>query len=348
MVDLSDAMKDELIEALSQNTTDSVYLKDAKSGRFVWTNDAKAAKYGKKPEEMIGLTDFDLLPEEEAKNAWKSDQQAIESRSCVKGEESLTRRDGSVGWVSFTKCPRIVNGEVVRVMGISRNITEQKITENHNVAVTYLLKHDVINKLMAMTLIVTFLLKNKYTNPQIALRNLKKKIVSTEKRVRDCVLMDENASKVKTIDISDLVDSVLDEYSEDFIEKNITIDNNLGGIPQDKAKVEASEELISSTKNALRNFSDNSVKHAGEGITVAVGCEDMEEATKIIFYNSGIIQKEVVERLFEPGQTDGKGTGMGLYLTRESIRNLGGDIWYEPSWEGHTQFIILIPKIKKT
>jgi PAS domain S-box-containing protein len=327
---------------------DSAYLKDL-FGRFLWVNEAKAKNSNTTTEAMVGKTDFDFLPHDEAQRIWESESVLVETGVPIQDEvEELTRADGNRHWKSVTRnLIQDENGKVIGIFGVSRDVTAQKIAENHNIAVTKMLKHDLINKTMAMSLTVRLLSSKKgkgYTNPELAFQKLKKKILGVEKIVKRCVLVGDKPSKTITVDLADLVESVLDESIDDLIEKNISIDNDQGGIPQDEIEIEASDVLISVISSAISNFTENSLRYGGENFTIAVGREKHENDVRIIFYTSGTpVPEETVKRIFEQGYTSGKGSGMGLFLIKKLIQNLGGDVWHEYTWDGHSQFVIKIP-----
>jgi len=94
-------------------------------------NKAKAVHSNVKPEEMIGKTDFDFLPEEEARRAFEDDEELLKARKFVINKvEELTGVDGSERWVSVTKVPRFDDeGNIIGTVGISHDITEWKRLE---------------------------------------------------------------------------------------------------------------------------------------------------------------------------------------------------------------------------
>lgn len=120
-----------LLQTLMDSIPDSIYFKD-EDNKFIKVNKAKAARYNVKPEEMIGKTDFDFLPEEIAKNAYNDDEEVLKSgKFIVNKVEKITSLDGSERWVSVTKIPRFdTEGNIVGTMGISRDITEWKKLED--------------------------------------------------------------------------------------------------------------------------------------------------------------------------------------------------------------------------
>lgn len=333
----------EMLYALLKYIPVSVYFMD-RDGRFVAVSRAKAEHSGTTVENMLGKTDFDFLPEAQAKKAWTDNQKVMETGECYEGDEQLPRIDGSEDWVSVTKAPWIEEGEIVGVIGITINITQQKKAENHNVNVTQILKHDAKNRLLEMGYITKMLLKKRFLNPELALQNLFKKIIGAEKIISDCVLIDGKEVKKERCDLSDIVDSVFAEYQQEIDENEIFCDNTLGGIPAEEVVVEGERLKIGLTRAGLRNTIGNSIKHSGKGFRIAVGLENLGTIKKINVYNSGKpIPREYIDKLFEPGFSGGKGSGMGLYLIRNLLRNIGGDILYQPTREGHTNFIILIP-----
>jgi PAS domain S-box-containing protein len=119
-----------LLELLMDNIPDSIYFKDLQS-RFVVVNAAKAKRVRMSPEEMVGKTDFDFLPEEEARRAFEDDQFILKTgQALVNKIERLTGFSGDERWVSVTKIPwRDASGQVIGTMGVSRDITSWKRAE---------------------------------------------------------------------------------------------------------------------------------------------------------------------------------------------------------------------------
>ena len=65
-----DISESQIVRALMEHSTDSIYFKDLKS-RFVLINKALAERLGiKDPDEAVGKTDFDFFTEEHAKQAY--------------------------------------------------------------------------------------------------------------------------------------------------------------------------------------------------------------------------------------------------------------------------------------
>jgi PAS domain S-box-containing protein len=125
-----DKQRDEhaLLQALMDNIPDSIYFKDT-LGRFILINKSQAVLAGiEKPEEAIGKTDFDFFPEELAKQ-YRCDEEEIfrTGRPLVNKEEKLVDKGGNTLWFSTTKIPLCDDsGNVIGIMGISRDVTQRK------------------------------------------------------------------------------------------------------------------------------------------------------------------------------------------------------------------------------
>jgi PAS domain S-box-containing protein len=125
-----------LFQALLDNVPDSIYFKD-ENNRFILVNKAKAEHSTLSPEDMIGKTDYDFLPEHQARKAFENDNNIMKTGQPIIDEvEKLTGKDGSERWVSVTKIPRYSSeGKIIGTMGISRDVTkrvkETKETEKY-------------------------------------------------------------------------------------------------------------------------------------------------------------------------------------------------------------------------
>jgi PAS domain S-box-containing protein len=124
------AREHELLKSLMDTIPDSVYFKDDQN-RFILVNKAKAEHSNVSPETMIGKTDFDFFPPGQAQR-FVDDENAImrSGQAMIDKLEHLESDDGSERWVSVTKIPRYnEEGDIIGTMGISRDVTEWKRTE---------------------------------------------------------------------------------------------------------------------------------------------------------------------------------------------------------------------------
>ena len=120
--------QNDLLRALFDATTDFVYMKDLE-GRYVAMNMAGAKALGKAPEQVVGKTDFDLFPHEIA-DLWRSEDREVASLGeSISREQDLRLGDNDVNLHTLKSPWRNDRGEIIGVVGISRDVTEKKRAE---------------------------------------------------------------------------------------------------------------------------------------------------------------------------------------------------------------------------
>lgn len=114
-----------LLRAVADGTSDAVFVKD-RDGKYLLFNKAAAKLFGKSVAEVADKYDTDLFDPESARLLLERDQRVMNSGGAETEEEDLT-----VGGITrtflATKAPyRDANGNVMGVIGISRDITDRK------------------------------------------------------------------------------------------------------------------------------------------------------------------------------------------------------------------------------
>lgn len=120
-----------LLNALMVNMPDKIYFKDRES-RFIQINRTLAQMFQiQDPSDACGKSDFDFFSGEHARQAFGDEQRLLATgEPLLAVEEKETWPDGSVSWASTTKIPlRAGDGSIVGIMGISRDITARKTSE---------------------------------------------------------------------------------------------------------------------------------------------------------------------------------------------------------------------------
>jgi diguanylate cyclase (GGDEF)-like protein/PAS domain S-box-containing protein len=140
--DLDDA---QMFSALMENMADSIYFKD-RMCRLIRISHKMAENLGVQPGEIIGKTDEDLFGQEFGARTRRDDLKVMETGEPIIGlVESNRRTDGSINWTSTTKIPvRNPNGEIIGLLGITREINELKKTE---LELQFLATHDLLTSL---------------------------------------------------------------------------------------------------------------------------------------------------------------------------------------------------------
>ncbi len=120
-----------LLRTLIDNLPDSIYAKDA-TGRKTLSNPTDLAHIGAQTEaDVLGKTDWELFPEEVAKNFYTDDMAVIQTgQPLLNREEQSIDSKGRPHWALTSKIPlRDEEGQVVGLVGIGLDITTRKQAE---------------------------------------------------------------------------------------------------------------------------------------------------------------------------------------------------------------------------
>jgi two-component system NtrC family sensor kinase len=139
-----------------------------------------------------------------------------------------------------------------------------------------------------------------------------------------------------------IINPAVENFERQSLEKNIRINNF---VPEElKVCVDNSLMLIVSN-----NLLSNAIKYGSSGGVITIEAKDAGEDVRVSFYNDGepILESES-ELLFKkfsrlPNAQQRKGTGLGLFITKEIIEKHGGTIWVQPQAHGNT-FIFILKK----
>ncbi|MCA9084468.1 MAG: PAS domain-containing protein [Planctomycetaceae bacterium] len=119
------------LTTLMDNLPDVIFIKDT-DGRFLLANPALVRLYGcQTASQLIGKTDIDFVPADVARHFAEDDRRVMESgRPLVNREECNVDPQGHVLWMLTSKIPlRSPDGSVIGLVGIGRDITEQKTAQ---------------------------------------------------------------------------------------------------------------------------------------------------------------------------------------------------------------------------
>ncbi|NDY93180.1 PAS domain S-box protein [Ideonella livida] len=114
-------------EAILRALPDLVWLKDLE-GRYEYASPRFEALVNRPLHEVLGRTDEELVSPEEAARYRERDQKVLDTQAPVQFEEAQRfAQDGHVEWLQTIKTPvRDARGRVIGVLGIGRNLTEQR------------------------------------------------------------------------------------------------------------------------------------------------------------------------------------------------------------------------------
>ncbi len=125
------AQQGDLLQAMLDNMPDRIYFKNTQS-RFVKVSQTMVKRLAvETPEQVIGKTDFDFHPPEQARQFMLDEELIMASgEPLINKVEKQTNAQGDTIWASVTKVPVYDRlGEATGIIGISRDITALKEAE---------------------------------------------------------------------------------------------------------------------------------------------------------------------------------------------------------------------------
>jgi two-component system NtrC family sensor kinase len=142
----------------------------------------------------------------------------------------------------------------------------------------------------------------------------------------------------------DIFDPCLEIFGSQIAERQMKIVNNIAP----DISLQGDIDLL---RIAANNLVGNAVKYGLDKGKVILTSKDLGRKIQIEIYNDSLpIQEHEKEKLFKKFSRLGtlkekevKGTGLGLFVTKEIVKKHGGDIWVEPKENGNS-FIFQLEK----
>ncbi len=119
------------LEGIIDNLPVTVFVKDAKEGRFILWNKKSETLFGLKSEEALGKTDYDFFPKEQADFFRKKDFEVLKSGKVIDiPEEPIDSRRLGRRYLHTIKVPIYdEKNNPIFLLGFSEDITEKKEVE---------------------------------------------------------------------------------------------------------------------------------------------------------------------------------------------------------------------------
>ena len=114
----------DLLHTICENIPDGIFAKDLQ-GRVIMSNSAGPRNIGKSITDVVGKNAYEIFSSETAEQMEKNDQLVFESEQ----PQTFETTEKALAFMT-TKTPyRDRQGEVIGLLGISRNMTDQKNAE---------------------------------------------------------------------------------------------------------------------------------------------------------------------------------------------------------------------------
>jgi two-component system sensor histidine kinase/response regulator len=348
----------ELLQALMDNVPDTIYFKDS-SSKFTRINQAQANIMGlQSTEDAIGKSDFDFLPEEQAKMIFQAEAEMMQSgKPLINQIELINHAKKGPIYVSATKIPlKDHDGNIAGLVGISRDVTEieearkslnlaKAKAEEANMAKSLFLanmSHEIRTPMNGVIGMSDVLGQTKLSDEQREYLNIITKsgnsLLSIINNILDFSKIESGSLELEKapINIRQIVENVADVLITSASNKGVDLMNYVdSSIPEivEGDSVRLSQVLINLVNNALK-FTEH-----GEVYFTAELTESTEFSFKVLFKvkDNGIgISEEAQQKIFHSfTQVDSSttrkygGTGLGLAISKRLVEMMGGTIGVE-------------------
>lgn len=343
-------------EALLSNIPDSVWLKD-NGGRYIAVNKSFAGLCGRTAEEVAGKIDNEIWPGHLAERCIQDDKEVMQSRTekCVV-EPSIDKL-GREAWIETIKRPIFgENGEVVGMVGIARDITARKKSEERlkrysehleelveersrqlrdkerlaaigETAV--MIGHDLRNPLQAI--VSTIYLAKLKVEKSSAEANFDKPGIISDLETLEKQSMYMNKIVCNLQDYSrplrpDMVNLSLPAIiKETFASMNIPDNIEIKTMVEESIFLRGDSTMMG---RVLINLISNAIEAMPQGGTLHLSASTTESDVILSIKDTGPgVPSEVKDKIFHPLITSkAKGMGMGLVVCKRLIEAMNGDI----------------------
>jgi PAS domain S-box-containing protein len=367
-----------LLSAIVENLPHMIFVKDAVDLRFVLFNRAGEELLGVPRGRMLGKSDFDLFPADQAEFFVTKDREVLTRGTLldIPVEEILSPSQGERA-LHTKKVPILDDeGRPRYLLGISEDITDQldaakernKLARQLELAQTMGtigrlaagIAHDFNNVLLVIMASGQYLLddKSRAEPDREALEDIIKSAQRGADLTRKLLAFGRRqALELGPVDVNAVVENIewlLRRLIGDEIKLHVVLDHGAGTVRADLGQMErVAANLAVNARDAMPN--GGTLTFATASVTMDIDdLRSHDGATPGRYVQLSVtdtgtgMSADVVQHIFEPGFTTkevGRGTGLGLATVSDIVRETGGFVAVE-SEPGHgTTFRVYLPSI---
>ncbi|WP_256287839.1 PAS domain-containing protein [Halobellus inordinatus] len=329
------------LDAIVHNTSEAIYIKNRES-EYVFINEVGADIFDETPETVVGKTDDELFDTESADAVRADDRHVFETGS---GEtwERVRYVDGTEHVFIDNKFPyRDESGEIIGLVGVSRDITERKAYEQQLEEqrdgldlLNKVVRHDIRNNLQVVLgygdLLGPYVDADGNEHLTKILNNAESAVELTHTAADLAEVMVHPDRDPTRVCLDDILQTQITEVCETFDGATVAVAGSLPAV-----EVLADDMLSSVFRNLLKNAVQHNDKDVPE-VTVSAAVDDDAGAVTVRVADNGPgVPEDLRPSIFGKGEKglDSEGTGVGLYLVRTLVEAYGGDVWIEDETAG--------------
>ncbi len=349
---------EEKYRSLVESAEDFIFTVDQR-GMLQSMNSFTAAFFGGSPEEFLERDLSSLFPERIAERQMESIHLVLSNGKSVRDEFEVVVADRTI-WLSANYMPlRTDRGEVSAVLCIARDITENKNLQTQLINAEKLaslgtlaagVAHEINNPLSIILGFCDLLLEKAEKDSQ-QFEDLK----TVERQGLHCKQIVENLlsfarageENAQCSDLTRTLQEIIDVVRHTLEMNNIDL---VVELPETPLLVKGDSHRL---QQVFLNLINNAVAAMEGGGILTIRAMRRRNKAVIQFHDNGVgIPEENMDHLFEPFFTtkpEGKGTGLGLFVSYGIVAKYGGNIACEsntgdtPGAPRGTVFTITLP-----
>ncbi|RJG25874.1 CHASE domain-containing protein [Massilia cavernae] len=337
-----------LLDSVLDSVDAHVYMKD-RERRYRYVNAKAAAFMGRKPEDIVGRLDSEILGQFQADAYWDQDRDIFEHGRRQSGHIQFIEVDGEVRQLWTVNVPVTFNGEVTAVIGLGTDVTElHKLKAQADAASqaksNFLsnMSHEIrtpMNSIIGMS----HLALKTVTNPKQ--RDYLEKIYHSSQHLLGIINDILDFSKIEAgklnlevldFELDALMQNISGQLGDAAAAKGLSLEFDVA--PGLSHQLRGDPLRL---EQVLLNFTGNAIKFSESGV-IRIGAHPAEERdgevlVRFEVHDNGIgMSDEEMASLFQPfHQADTSttrrygGTGLGLVISKQLAELMGGQVGVE-------------------
>ncbi len=346
-----------LLAAIVESSDDAILSKDLDGTITSW-NRAAERIFGYTCQEIVGRSILTLIPEE-----LQGEEQVIlrKIRNGERIEHYETIRLSKHGErleLSLTISP--VKDETGRTIGaskVARDISERRrmerlLIQSEKIAATgrmaATIAHEINNPLEAVMNLIYLSRTSEFISEDVRgyLMTAEQEIERVSMIARQTLGYFRETTSEVTLGVQDLLTQVLDVYQTKLVSRRIQVERDFQPVrPLTLKRGEITQVFSNLVSNSVDAMSDGGVLQVG----ISEVQDDRAGGVRIEIKDEGPgIPAELLSRIFEPFFTtkEGRGTGIGLWISRQFVEGRGGSLQVKSRTEGPdrgSRFVVFLP-----
>jgi two-component system, cell cycle sensor histidine kinase and response regulator CckA len=336
---------EERFTAFMRHLPGIAFIKDL-GGKYVYYNEASWPQFQMRPEDIVGRTDEDIWPAEDAARHRQYDLAVIASGRPIEFVEPATHADGLHTWLIY-KFPIIEEGKVALVGGMGIDITERRILEEQLTQARKMealgrlaggVAHDFNNLLTVISGYGQLALESLGNAPPARVTSYMQEILNSARRASGMTgqllaFSRRQAVEPKVLDLGELLRNI-EQLLQTMIGEHVDLTVRCG---HERCLIRADAHQM---EQVLMNLAGNARDAMPLGGLLAIECGLLAEPLErpgfpplrvmLEVRDNGVGMDDAIKaRMFEPFFTSkdhGKGTGLGLSTVYGVVSQAGGDI----------------------